>query len=497
MNKLKRNIICICLCLLMTYSYSLTIYAKNENQIAMNEVNTECTSDLVIDMTTGEILFDKNIHDKLYPASVTKLLTGLLAIEYGDLNDTITFNADSVNLESGSSNLGFVEGEKIKLKDLLYGLMLKSANETANQLAYYIEEKSGLSFKDACSKKLQELGAFDTVFTTPSGLHKDSHYSTTYDISLVAKAAFKNDIFREVFTTQSYTIPKTNKAGEREVYNTHKMMFSSSPYCIESVLGGKTGYTGEAGHNLVTFSDDNGLKLLVVTFDGESYFTDTYRLIKYFNKNYETKTFYSKQDTFATIPVVDSSDVVIDKLDLKVSEDFKLTLPKNWSLDYVKDLIKAKRKENYEKEKLIKETNIDAENEEIDENDNGFNDDFDYDNLEITDELLSEYEIDPNDILMHIFDYKSDLFEVSLSIPEKISTTVLENDVVGNITIKFNDGSQKIIPIVSKEAYDLSNSIDFTILYIILFIGFAAILVIYTKKMIALTKEEKEIKNEK
>ena len=510
-KKLKQKLIRITsFALALSMLLTSNVYAKDELKTISENVDTECTSDLVYDMNTGELLFSKNIREKSYPASLTKLLTGLLAIECGDESDTITFNSDSVNLEEGSSNLAFVSGEKISLRNLMYGLMLKSANETANQLAYYIEEKTGLKYHDAAQKKLDEIGAHDSSFTSPSGLHKDNHYTTPYDMMLIAKAAFKNNTFKKYFTSQSYTIPKTNKSGEREVFNTHKMMFSTSPYHIDGVLGGKTGYTEEAGHCLVTFFNNDELNLLVVTMNGETYFNDTKAIIKYLKDNYETKKFFTKGEYFTTLPVCDESGIKIDQLELTLSEDLNLTVPKDWADDYkvtlVKDYLKKQKEENdrlekQEKELLDDDKENDDEKESTDEfEDNSNEEENDEDNsiddedIDTSDEKLEEYNL-TNKYLMHIFDYENDLFEITLDLPENITDTVLENDIVGRINIKYNSGEEKNINIISKGNYDLTNSIDLTILYWILFTAFLIILIIYIKKMIELYKEENEIKN--
>lgn len=506
-RKIKRVITLSLAMIMMCTSFS---YAKDELKTNEENVNTECIADLVYDMSTGELLFSKNINKKLYPASTTKLMTGLLAIEYGDFNDTITFNSDSVNLEVNSSNLGFVSGEKITLKNLLYGLMLKSANEAANQLAYYIKDKSGLSYHDAVDKKLNEIGAHDSSFTSPSGLHKDNHYTTPYDMMLIAKAAFNNEEFRKIFESTSYVIPKTNKAGEREVFNTHKMMFSTSPYHIDGVLGGKTGYTEEAGHCLVTFFNNDELNLLVVTMNGETYFNDTKAIIKYLKDNYETKKFFTKGEYFTTLPVCDESGIKIDQLELTLSEDLNLTVPKDWADDYkvtlVKDYLKKQKEENdrlekQEKELLDDDKENDDEKESTDESEDNSNEEkndedtsIDDEDIDTSDEKLEEYNL-TNKYLMHIFDYENDLFEITLDLPENITDTVLENDIVGRINIKYNSGEEKNINIISKGNYDLTNSIDLTILYWILFTAFLIILIIYIKKMIELYKEENEIKN--
>ncbi|MCQ2979038.1 MAG: hypothetical protein MJ245_04495 [Clostridia bacterium] len=499
-NKLVR-VISLTLALML---FSTTTYAKDELQVNKEKVSTESEAVLVYDMTTGEILFDKNSHDKMYPASVTKLLTGLLAIEYGDMTDTITFNSDSVNLEANSSNLAFVSGEKINLKNLLYGLMLKSANEAANQLAYYIEEKSGLSYKDAANKKLSEIGAFDSNFTSPSGLHKDTHYTTAYDLMLIARAAYKNEAFREIFSTISYTIPKTNKSGEREVYNTHKMLYKTSPYHIDGVTGGKTGFTDEAGHCLVTFfENENGMKLLAVTMNASTYFNDTVHLLNYFNDNYETKTYFKKGDHFTTIPVCDESGVKIDQLDLTLSEDLTLTLPSGWDEDLIKKLVVNYLKEQKEKEATTHATNEETEDEDESDNDEEdteddeeSEDEIDIDDLEINDELLQEYNLTEKANML-VLDYENDLFTINVDLPENIMDTVLENDVVGTIKITYNNNNIKTISIISQGEYDITDSIDLTILYYILFAAFLAILIVYITKMVKLTKEEKEIKSKK
>lgn len=478
MKHKKIKIIALSLaCLMLTQSISIAANYTKELKDNYENVSTGCEADIVFDTTTGEILYEKNIHEKLYPASTTKLLTGLLAVLYGDLDDTVTFCEDAVTLEYGASTLDIKEGEKLTVKNCLYGLMLKSANEIANQLGYYVEEKSGKNFKEAANDKLTEIGCFESTFTNASGLHKDNHYTTVYDMALIANAAYKNDAFKEIFTTRKYTIPATNKAESRTVYNTHKMMSESGDYYLPSVVGGKTGFTDQAMNCLVTFSEDedSNLNLIAAVFKGDGTEVtcgDTYRLLKYFNKNYSTKSILKKGDIIATVPLINKKGTQIATVDLTLSEDLVLTLPNNW---------------NNENEELI-EDDEDSEDEDKEDDDEK---EIIEDEPELSDEEKAKLELENN---LKILNYESDLFKIETDIPTELTNSVVKDGVVGSIKITNNCDKVKVISIVATEDKQVTESYDLTLVYIFLGIIFAIVLTVFIIKFRKLDEEEKEIK---
>ena len=475
-RKLGKVLAATLACLMLCENITLAANYTRELKDNFDNIDTGCEADIVFDTSTGEILYEKNIHEKLYPASTTKLLTGLLAVLYGDLNDVVTFCEDAVTLEYGASTLDMKEGEKLSVKNCLYGLMLKSANEIANQLGYYVEEKSGKNFKEAANDKLTEIGCFESTFTNASGLHKDNHYTTVYDMALIANAAYQNEAFKEIFTTRKYTIPSTNKADARTVYNTHKMMSEGGDYYLSSVVGGKTGFTDQAMNCLVTFSEDedSNLNLIAVTFKGDGTEVtcgDTYRLLKYFNKHYSTKHVLKKGDIIATVPLLNKKGTQISEVNLTVSEDLVLTLPNNWN--------------GSEEEEIFDEEDEESDNEDEDE------DEVEIKKTELSDEEKAKLELENN---LKILNYESDLFTIESDIPTELNTSVVKGGVVGSIKITNNCDKVKVISIVATEDKQVAESYDLTIVYIGLGVIFLVVLTVFIIKFRKLDEEEKEIK---
>ena len=224
----------------------------------------QAASGIVMDMDTGTVLYAKNIYDKHYPASITKIMTTLVALKKGSLDDVITCGDEVYDIEYNSSNLGIQPGEKLTLRQALYGLMLESANDIGNALAVHFAGGNA-KFAELMNEEAAALGCSNTHFTNPHGLHSEDHYTCAYDMALIAQAAYNNDAFREIVSTRIYTIPETNiTEEERSFANHHRMMHEESDYYRSYVTGGKTGYTSDAWNTLVTFAEKDGLRLVCV-----------------------------------------------------------------------------------------------------------------------------------------------------------------------------------------------------------------------------------------
>lgn len=241
-------------------------------------------SAVVMDIDTGTILYSKNIDDQKYPASITKIMTTLLAIENSQLNERVIFSDHAIwGIERDSSHIGIRIGENLSMKDCLYGMMLESANEVCLAVAEHIGGDVD-SFVTMMNAKAKELGCKNTHFTNPNGLPDEQHYTTAHDMALIAKAAFENETFREVCSTKAYRIGWTNKTGEdRWLGNHHKMLWEDSEYYYEGCLGGKTGYTDVALNTLVTYANRNDQNLVCVTMrtQGRQVYLDTASLLDY------------------------------------------------------------------------------------------------------------------------------------------------------------------------------------------------------------------------
>lgn len=238
---------------------------------------------IVMDMDTEEILYAKGIDEKRAPASTTKILTAMLAIEKVPFETQITFTDEVNNIEAGSTHIGIKPGETLTMKDCAYAILLASANEVSSGVAEYIGTTVP-AFVDMMNQRAKELGCTNTHFVNANGLYDENHYTTARDLAIIAKAAFQNETFREVVKTPYYIVPKTNITDEeRWLNNHHKMILQGSEY-YEGCLGGKTGYTEKAGNTLVTYAERNGQKLvcaLLADVNIVAQYTDTKALLNY------------------------------------------------------------------------------------------------------------------------------------------------------------------------------------------------------------------------
>lgn len=211
----------------------------------------------LFNLATGEVCYAQNIYDKLYPASTTKILTAHIALKYGNLDDYVTISENAVNQASDSSVCGLQAGDIIQLKDLLYGLMLRSGNDAAVAIAEHISG-SVEEFAALMNEEAALMGAVTSNFVNPNGLPDDNHYSSVYDLYLIFQSAVKDQRFLDIIGTLSYTAAFTNANGE-----TVERTWENTNYYINRketapegiiVIGGKTGTTNAAGYCLVLLS---------------------------------------------------------------------------------------------------------------------------------------------------------------------------------------------------------------------------------------------------
>lgn len=257
-----------------------TTVIPQPSEIARPEILSEGA--VVMDAASGQILFEKNGSTRFYPASITKLMTALLVLEHCNLDETVTFSAKATtNLEAGAVSLNLVEGDKLTVRQCLYALLLKSANEVANALAEHVAG-SNEAFAKMMNDKARALGCTDTNFVNPSGLNDPNHYTTARDMALIARAAFQNETLCKIDTTLSYQLPATKKEKARTITMGHKMMYSTDSRYYPGVIGGKTGYTSLAGNTLVTGAERDGVRLIAVVLKSNgTHYTDTKALLDY------------------------------------------------------------------------------------------------------------------------------------------------------------------------------------------------------------------------
>lgn len=258
---------------------------------------------IVMEVTTGLILYEKNIYASYYPASITKVLTALLALENCSMNESVTMS-DAAEHNVSGSRIGLVAGEQVTLEDALYGMLLESANEVSYAIAEHVAAKVNGSkgsmeeFAALMNQRAAELGCVNSNFTNPHGLHDDSHYTCAYDMALIGKAAIAFPEFRKIAGTRTYTIPPTNKNVARPVANHHRFIRKTMTY--DYAIAGKTGGTTEALTTLITFAEKDGLTLVAVVLHVDTAlhaYEDTIRILNFAFNNY---SLYRIEDTELT-----------------------------------------------------------------------------------------------------------------------------------------------------------------------------------------------------
>ncbi len=289
------------------------------NSKAYAEPNLLCKTAVLIDAETGTILAEKNADQKMYPASLTKIMTAILAIEMGELSDVIKVD-DNTPYEIEGSHIALEPGEIMTLNDMLYALMLPSANDVALAIAKHYGS-SEEEFVKLMNAKAKELGAYNTHFVNPHGLHNDNHYTTAADLALITKYAMKNETFRKIVRTEKYEVQPTNKKNETRYFtNLNKLIYNSSYNQIlvdgeyispkyEYATGVKTGYTPEAGNTLVASAEKNGTELIAVAMNGASLdmYQDAHNLFNFGFNEYESAKLANK-DTFVQNIKVQNGD---------------------------------------------------------------------------------------------------------------------------------------------------------------------------------------------
>lgn len=241
-------------------------------------------SAIVMDVNTGAVLYAKNVDEALYPASITKIMTTMLAIEHCSLDEQVTFSDNAINsLAWNCSRIGARVGEVFTLEDCLYAMMLSSANEVCIAVAEHIAG-SEAAFADMMNAKAKELGCTNTHFVNSNGMPNEEHKTSAHDMALIAAAAFKDPTFRKVTGSLKHTIAPTNMSGEnRYCTQHHKMLKETESFYYPYAVGGKTGFTQAALNTLVTYAtkDDRTLVCVSLRTNGSQYYKDTTTMLDY------------------------------------------------------------------------------------------------------------------------------------------------------------------------------------------------------------------------
>lgn len=245
---------------------------------------------ILMEAETGTILYEKNIHEKLYPASVTKILTCLIGSEQCQMDENVEVSHDAVfSIPRDSSNIGLDEGEVITVEQCMYGILVASANEAANALAEHISGSMD-DFVELMNQRASELGCLNSHFVTTNGLHDENHYTTPYDLALIGREFFNNELLCKMSSTASYYIPQSATQPDEDLYvNTHNKFMLGGKYNYEYLVGSKTGYTNDSRQTLVTCAEKDGMKLICVVMREESphQYDDTLSLFEYGFSNFQ------------------------------------------------------------------------------------------------------------------------------------------------------------------------------------------------------------------
>lgn len=238
---------------------------------------------VLVNLESGNVLAEQNSAERMYPASLTKIMTALIAIEETeDMEQTTTLPSDIFPslYEENASLAGFQPGETVTWKDLLYGVMLPSGAECCLTFARQIAGSEG-AFVDLMNKKAEELGMNDTHFSNATGLQDKKHYSTVRDIAVLLRYALENETFRQVFTARRYSVPPTAYHSEGfTFYNTMFQAMDNAGISDDDILGGKTGYTEKAGLCLASLAEINDREYILVTAKADgNHYTEPYHVI--------------------------------------------------------------------------------------------------------------------------------------------------------------------------------------------------------------------------
>lgn len=296
----------------------IIITLLNTNIYAANLTSDMVTvpAAILVETKTNKLLFEKNSMQTMYPASTTKILTSIIAIESCNLNDKVTITFDAIsNIPEGYTTADLVVDEILTVNELLHLTLIQSANDAANALGIYVAGSLD-SFATIMNTKAYELGCRNSNFTNAYGMHDEKHYSTANDLYIIGKYAMKNQIFKEIVKKTSYTINPTNMTEtERKIYNTNQLLNSEGKYYDKRATGIKTGFTTPAGSCLIFSAEDNDMEIVAVALGGivdengvsQLYFS-TNNLINYAFENYSYRTIHKKNNYYDTITIKNATD---------------------------------------------------------------------------------------------------------------------------------------------------------------------------------------------
>ena len=294
----------VCLILGIMLLSSSAGWAEGEPEISSKAA-------ILVDYNGGGVIFEKNADEKNYPASTTKIMTAILAIENLDYSEVLTASETAIDIDRDGSNMGILSGETFTVEDLLYGLLVHSANDAANVLAEGVAGTIS-DFVIMMNEKARELGMTNTNYVNPHGYHHEDHYMSARDLATLGSYAMKNEKFRVIVSTPTYEIAPTEKYKEIRYLSSNNMLINpmkGRKYIYSPAKGIKTGHTGDAGYCLAAFAEKDGVSYVCVTMnapidenDNHS-FKDTINIFEYGFKNYKMQTISDAGKILATSPV--------------------------------------------------------------------------------------------------------------------------------------------------------------------------------------------------
>lgn len=269
---------------------------------------------VLMDASSGRVLYEVNARQRMSPASVTKIMTGLIVAEKGDLNREVTIS--QIAADTPENSVWLEPGEKLTREQLLYACMLHSANDAAVALA---ESTAGSekNFVELMNRRAEQLGMKDTHFDNPHGLETETHYTSAYDLALVSREALNNTAFRKVVATKTKTIPWTGRDYDRLLINQNRLL-----YRYEDAIGIKTGYTKQAGNCVVGAAQKGSLLLIAVALNSASVYQDLEQMLDYGFTQYHKETIRSSKELSVSVPVengLEKTLIARPKTDLTVA----------------------------------------------------------------------------------------------------------------------------------------------------------------------------------
>lgn len=314
---------------------------ETEQASALPDYQAKAKAALLIDLNTGRTIFEQNADGQVYPASLTKIMTCLLALENGNLSDIVTITDNAyADVSASGSTAGLQVGEQLTLENLLYCMMVESGNEAANAVAEHVGGTIE-DFVQMMNERAYALGCTHTHFMNPHGLHDESHYTTARDLSLIVEAALKSENFRTITNTAEYTLPATNLSEERVLKTTNMLIFQNAGnrYYYSKAIGIKTGYTTPAGRCVISSAKDNGMYLLGIICGAETTvletgdiqmesFPECIRLFQYGFENFSYVSVLSPLYPVAQVAVTNSAGA--EAVAVAPKDDIQILLPNGY-----------------------------------------------------------------------------------------------------------------------------------------------------------------------